>query len=739
MIEAKIVSAMPTNRDTFRSYAFVVAAHLAAFLAFSTFGFLRSLNELFILLDGTYTLTIAAHQFAWLPPAAGYFASPFQGLGDVWFPINSWLIPGFLLPHLVLGSGSEMEPGFRVGVYVIISLESFIATFLLARALGVARLPSILSAWLTPLLIMPIFGPSLIYVISQLVPHAVTAISETCLIVAAIASLGRAPDRPRNLSLRDVLLVLAILALAGHLTLSLSVSVILCLPVVVFGAAGCIAGAEQRRELVIKLTGLATVAAVLIAAGFAAFLLGIFTYSAPYFWASQFENDRMSWYFLSIFFHKATLGRMLFLGGLFGLLLSLIWGGRREKRFAAAVLALIAVLGIAGVTTSYVDFWRGPAPLYFEFFLWPLYAIFAVRGAGAVLVWVARRLSVGDSTIARFSETQRALALFLPLILALGTVGIARAGAPRPRTMFPLPPTETRIVSFLKDQIALLPGRTFRGRVATMEMLNVEGEVGWLDMHVDYQAPRTTEAGNDHHLVGLWHFDIPTLLEYSSNMSPAFFRAVTRFVARRDDRQMRSTLVLRNPNARLLGFLGVRFLIADAAQGEPFRLMMTDHLRPGETLYLYEVPDVNLGSVSPGEIRTAGSFDSALDQIVDSRFDIRRHAILIDAPVAAARLKGLKPVDASELRVVERGGIVVKATSAGTSLLVIPFEFSHCLTVRSWDDAVRPPGLIRVNAMLTGVLFDHAVNAELRYFTGPFSGATCRLRDADEFKRLIAG
>src|SRR5438876_1860066 len=222
-------------------------------------------------------------------------------------------------------------------------------------------------------------------------------------------------------------------------------------------------------------------------------------------------------------------------------------------------------------------------------------------------------------------------------------------------------------------------------------------------------------------------------------MSPAFFRAVTGFVARRADRQMRSTLALRNPTARLLGFLGVRFLIADAAQGEPFRLVMTDHLRPGETLYLYEVPDVNLGSVSPGEIGTAGSFDRALDHIIDSRFDIRRHAILINAPAAATCLKGLKPVEASELRVVERGGIVVKARSAGASLLVIPFEFSHCLTVRSFDDTVQPPGLIRVNALLTGVLFDHAVNADIRYFTGPFSGASCRLRDADEFRRLVAG
>src|SRR5436190_8262455 len=161
----------------------------------------------------------------------------------------------------------------------------------------------------------------------------------------------------------------------------------------------------------------------------------------------------MSWYFLSIVFHKGTLGRMLFLSGLVGLLLTLIEGNRREKRFAIATLALMAAMGAAGIATVYLDFWRGPSLLYFEFFLWPLYVMFAVRGLAVVLLWISRRSSMANGLIARCSEAPLALFVFLPLVLALVVAGLARTGSPGQRAMFPLPPSETRIVSFLKDRI----------------------------------------------------------------------------------------------------------------------------------------------------------------------------------------------------------------------------------------------------------------------------------------------
>ena len=90
----------------------------------------------------------------------------------------------------------------------------------------------------------------------------------------------------------------------------------------------------------------------------------------------------------------------------------------------------------------------------------------------------------------------------------------------------------------------------------------------------------------------------------------------------------------------------------------------------------------------------------------------------------------------SRLTVVS-GGIRVEARSDGTSLLVLPFEFSRCLSVSTLDQAIDPPRLVRADGLLVGLLFNRAVNSEIRYFTGPFDNASCRLRDAEDFRRLL--
>ena len=79
-------------------------------------------------------------------------------------------------------------------------------------------------------------------------------------------------------------------------------------------------------------------------------------------------------------FHRAAngwAGPLLFLGGACGLLHALYKGSRREQRFAAAILVFMGLLALMGAATVNIDFWRGPSPLYFEFFLWPLYALYA--------------------------------------------------------------------------------------------------------------------------------------------------------------------------------------------------------------------------------------------------------------------------------------------------------------------------------------------------------------------------
>ena len=62
-----------------------------------------------------------------------------------------------------------------------------------------------------------------------------------------------------------------------------------------------------------------------------------------------------------------------------------------------------------------------------------------------------------------------------------------------------------------------------------------------------------------------------------------------------NDRQQRGTILLRRPDAHALGILGVRFVISDAELPEPFHLVMTEHTRNSDVLFLYEVPDRESG------------------------------------------------------------------------------------------------------------------------------------------------
>ena len=77
-----------------------------------------------------------------------------------------------------------------------------------------------------------------------------------------------------------------------------------------------------------------------------------------------------------------------------------------------------------------------------------------------------------------------------------------------------------------------------------------------------------------------------------------------------------------------------------------------------------------------------------------------------------------------------RGGLHVSGHSDGTSLVVLPQQFSHCL--RAHDSRVR---LVRVNLMLTGVIFSGDVDTDILFDYGIFT-PYCRLADLADVKRL---
>ena len=81
------------------------------------------------------------------------------------------------------------------------------------------------------------------------------------------------------------------------------------------------------------------------------------------------------------------------------------------------------------------------------------------------------------------------------------------------------------------------------------------------------------------------------------------------------------------------------------------------------------------------------------------------------------------------------GYLRITAQSAGRTLVVVPYEFSRCIQLQTLlPSGAAPPELMRVDADLTGVLFERNLDALLEYRTGPLRNPMCRWQDYQDTK-----
>jgi hypothetical protein len=438
-------------------------------------------------------------------------------------------------------------------------------------------------------------------------------------------------------------------------------------------------------------------------------------------------------------------GIVLYCLALPGIVGCLLTADRRLSRLAASVLCAIILLFGFGGLMFLSDVWRGPTSVYFEIVLVPIYALFAMHFVVGVTARLAQRLAKAKAErVELWPGTLGVMGGVIALLIVL-------VSKPTGVRSFPFPPVKTPLVATLGEMIAISPGAPFRGRVATFQAQEVQAKMGWLGLHA-LDSSRVAATGNDHHMVGMWFYGIPTLMENNRAMSPAFYRAATYLLARHEDLQMRNVVVLRRIVPSALAVLGVRYVLTDLPQSAPLKLIVQTQTTPaetlrtygfrtpssgGETLYLYELPNPNLGRWGVVETRKVPSFDAALDAVADVEFDPARTAIVIDDTTDGDLPGHFDPVENASLKLV-RGGLMVEARSRGTSLLVLPFEFSRCLSAIVPVQGEVVPRLVRVNGLETGVLFSGSIRTEIRYFNGPFAKTDCRIRDAADFSRLMA-
>jgi hypothetical protein len=506
----------------------------------------------------------------------------------------------------------------------------------------------------------------------------------------------------------------------------------LLLPIVALGTAIYVVLAlflaRRRSELLRKLAVLAAALVGATVLRWPWYALGLFLDTAPNFFPSDYTAVYHNATFASVLFQGQQFGRagpLLVISSAVGSVLSLRSGTSELRGAAWVVLACIATFMGAGIGLTVMPHWIFPPPVYLEVGVWPLYALFAAITLHWIVSFAAKLLAHAKYLTNRSTHAQT---IVLAAVFALAVILVLRKS---PTAVgYPFPPRISPVVAILKANIALDPLSKFNGRILTTVPVKADGGDAWLQQF-DAARDWAQVVGNDEMSIGLWYYRIPTLFEYNQFLSPAFHALIKRTMQRPPIAHQRNITILTYPNARVLKLLGVRYVLMpqpDAALGE----LRASEDRAGVQWGLIELPEPNLATYSPTSIETRRELASALDFVADDGVDLTKRAVTA-SPVVGA----LVPVQSSALAMADED-LHIMAESAGRSLVVVPVEFSHCLELHeprpgSGTDAV----LFRVDGVLTGILFEHDLDAVLSFRIGPLHNPLCRWQDYQDLRAML--
>lgn len=650
-------------------------------------------------LDGQYVAVNVIAQNLFRDGIALIGWNPLQGMGGTWYPFNALLYPAFNVALLV---DSDLPPVSLT--MCIFMLELFWSTWFLARSVGMSLSSARLGAWCAIVLMFPLVGASPIYSIFSLAPQVATWVSVANLVVGCCFRMNMKELRWLWGGGAIALLLWQIAAAPLLVLVMVPGTVVLALAVVL--------GWKNRANFISAAAMLLVAVAVFFLP--LEFIRGLAAYSAFSMFPGAFESVNHSLTSGSIIFHYAqgSAGPLLFVLAAFGAACSMRFNTGPACAFAGLALVSMALIVIATIAVSiWPNKWSGPNVVYFEFVLWPTYALLAVNG---ILLLVDR---VRHNYLSGKVMSQASVFGIVCVLLFFSPSENAAA--------VPWPPKGTPITAELEARIGLKPGASFKGRVANITGVDMTANYLWFPQH-SHDHALWQRVGNDMRLVGLWFFGIPTFEEYSSTYSPALYVIARGLQGWDGPKPFRSILTVGNANSRIMSMLGVNYVLSqsDVTNAERVLEIETDGL---ESIGLYHFPMANISGVGVTSVERVDDARVLVRKLFDPKNDLRSVAY-----VKEDIQSGLSPVTETQI-VVERNGLTVTAASEGRSLLVIPFEFSHCFKI---TNSLTPIRIMRANLLNTAIEFSDRLNIHLTFEYGLFSNTRCRQQDAADLSEI---
>ena len=507
--------------------------------------------------------------------------------------------------------------------------------------------------------------------------------------------------------------------------------------------AGAIAGVESKKELSFKVTVIVLLIAALLLLGFHNYVLNLFFYTPQLYYETLYNHDFKSLFFknTSLLLSSSQLGGtkivVFFILAGIGAFFALRFGNRFARHVVFGGLALEAAIHLFSGTNALLKL----VPLTFTYVEKMGMATIALLAATAV--WVILRIGIhvipkcynllapdGSRTCDLLSPKLRnQTAQSLPYLVLLGFVVIIfnrLSGQTGLYSGWP-PRTDSIPAQVQARELAVKPGEKFKGRGAVLLGMDKKGPARWgADsdffpvLYYKLLPGLGNDLMNDAKIAG-----IPMVNDYGHWISPPMLALLTAAFYRPDDFIDRGAQAPRVFRPNLARLLGVSLVVSDKAlpgEIELYRGLAVDH-----PLFIHRIPGANLGQYSPVATVVVTNAGQILDHLQAADFDGNKLAIL-ETPFS----QNLLPAERVAVSLHKGPRIHVDAYSEGTSLLVLPFDYSHCLEVEG-DGLDR---VIPVNLAQTGLVVHGKISLDISYRYGLLKGTSCRKQDLERIKKL---